>query len=197
MYFVESWTNKHSQPLYCAIRQQWLNHRACKTGILVSPIYNGCLFYTFKAVNTLNRFQHIQWNVWWHIVKCLVAYAVRCWIFSGTFASFYSEIVVSIYSEIFSGICSEMFVNKRCEMFLNVCNELLLTYIVTWLLTNGVICLLAYTVKCLLIRSTITIVVGRKLVLNLLSIISSTVLYAYAHAQVTLLIRMKGVIDEG
>ena len=44
MYFVESWTNKHSQPLNCAIRQQWLNHRACKTGILVSPIYNGCLF---------------------------------------------------------------------------------------------------------------------------------------------------------
>ena len=55
MYSVESWTNKHSQPLYCAIRQQWLNHRACKTGILVSPIYNGCLFmhihmYTFVCL---------------------------------------------------------------------------------------------------------------------------------------------------
>ena len=47
MYFVESWTNKHSQPLYCTIRQQWLNNRAWKTGILVSPIYNGCLLYVF------------------------------------------------------------------------------------------------------------------------------------------------------
>ena len=49
MYFVDSWTNKHSQRLYCAIRQQWLNHRAWKTGILVSPIYNGCLFHASAA----------------------------------------------------------------------------------------------------------------------------------------------------
>ena len=52
MYFVESWTNKHSQALYCAIRQQWMNNRAWKTGILVSPIYNGCLFCV-KIINVL------------------------------------------------------------------------------------------------------------------------------------------------
>ena len=55
MYFVESWTNKHSQPLNCAIRQQWLNHRAWKTGILVSPIYNGCLFQIKLQLDNLER----------------------------------------------------------------------------------------------------------------------------------------------
>ena len=55
MHFVESWTNKHSQPLNCAIRQQWLNHRAWKTGILVSPIYNGCLLYKTHRLYNFHR----------------------------------------------------------------------------------------------------------------------------------------------
>ena len=60
MYFVESWTNKHSQPLKCAIRQQWLNHRAWKTGILVSPIYNGCLL----CYNLLFAFTSVIPTMW-------------------------------------------------------------------------------------------------------------------------------------
>ena len=65
MHFVESWTNKHSQHLYCAIRQQWLNNRAWKNGISVSPIYNGCLL----ALNCISGQKHFSSKFYNFIIK--------------------------------------------------------------------------------------------------------------------------------
>ena len=79
MHFVESWTNKHSQPLNCAIRQQWLNHRAWKTGILVNPIYNGCLFKGINMWSSARVFKIGHTSRCCHLVNIMWMYSKSPW----------------------------------------------------------------------------------------------------------------------